>query len=479
MTDNTSSCPPSSIPAISSTPIVEEYNVHIDDENEAEEENEEHPDDSLKETNDGDSSHPFKRARKSDVWKDLEDLIQVGGVWKTKCHFVDRNWKLQKRVLSFVHLPPPRKGKDIANSIFKCLTEWGIENKVFTVSVDNASANDSCIQITRETFSLTKRLVCGGKIFHGRCCAHILNIMVQHGLKQVKSIIKNVHDTMDYLNGSEQRLQKFVELVHQFNLKERKLILECKTRWNFTYDMLACAINFKEVFSRLALEDSDYVYCPSVDDWDKIQKLLEILKVFYDTTNIISGSTYPTSNLFLSEVYYIKEMLDKHSDSSDDFVRSMVKNMKERFDKYWGECNLLMAISGVLDPRLKMKVIVRENANRVRNTLHELYDEYKGTHTVDSQMFDVLEWWKDKSYKYRILSKLAADVLAISITTVASESTFSAGSRVIDSYRCKLKPKTVEMLICTSDWLKANYGVKNHKVDDLANRPVEIILHIP
>ncbi|WCJ38185.1 hypothetical protein M5689_019258 [Euphorbia peplus] len=284
-TDNTSS--PSSIPAISSTPIVEEYNVHIDDENEAGEENEEHPDDSLKETNDGDSSHPFKRARKSDVWKDLEDPIQVGGVWKTKCkhckvflsvsktgttshlkrhlnncfqkkvklkqqniinflptdssggaplvpgfvsavhdgqfdklifregmamwltatetpfamveklffnlmikrivpqwtsisrgttttdtekiyekerkklkdilkdvdrisittdlwraksqkieymvvtgHFVDRNWKLQKRVLSFVHLPPPRKGKDIANSIFKCLTKWGIENKV-------------------------------------------------------------------------------------------------------------------------------------------------------------------------------------------------------------------------------------------------------------------------------------------------------------------------------------------------------------
>ncbi|GMJ10606.1 hypothetical protein HRI_004729800 [Hibiscus trionum] len=139
--------------------------------------------------------------------------------------------------------------------------EWDIENKVFTVSVDNASANDSCIQIMKETFSLTKRLICG-------------------------------------------------------------------------------------------------------------------------------GSEYPTSNLFLSEIYRIKFLLDTSSESSDDFVKGMVTNMKERFDKYWGECNLLMAIGAILDPRLKMKVIeitfpkmfssdvVREDIHKVRETLYELYDEY-------------------------------------------------------------------------------------------------------
>lgn len=111
--------------------------------------------------------------------------------------------------------------------------------------------------------------------------------MVQHGLKQVKIIVKNVHDTVDYLNGREARMRKFVEIVQQFNLKERRLVLECKTRWNSTYDMLSCAIKFKEVFSRRALEENYYVYCPSSDDWLKIEKLLEILKVFYDTTNVI------------------------------------------------------------------------------------------------------------------------------------------------------------------------------------------------
>lgn len=126
----------------------------------------------------------------------------------------------------------------------------------------------------KDTFSLSKRLMCGGKLFHVRCCAHILNIMMQHGLKQVKTIINNVHDTVDYLNGSEARMRKFAELVQQFNLKERKLILECKTRWNTTYDMLASAIKFKEVFFRPALEDSEYVCCPGIEDWIKLKSCL-------------------------------------------------------------------------------------------------------------------------------------------------------------------------------------------------------------
>ena len=52
--------------------------------------------------------------------------------------------------------------------------------------------------------------------------------------------------------------------------------------------------------------------------------MLKVLKVFKDTTNIISGFEYPTSNLFLSEVHRIKVLLDKKFESPNDFVRSMV-----------------------------------------------------------------------------------------------------------------------------------------------------------
>ncbi|KAH6756448.1 hypothetical protein C2S53_002449 [Perilla frutescens var. hirtella] len=62
--------------------------------------------------------------------------------------------------------------------------------------------------------------------------------------------------------------------------------------------------------------------------------------------------------------------------------------MKKKFDKYWGECNLLMSIAAILDPRCKMRVIefsfpkiydkdeARDNIQKVKEALYELYNEY-------------------------------------------------------------------------------------------------------
>ncbi|XP_077248521.1 zinc finger BED domain-containing protein RICESLEEPER 1-like [Tasmannia lanceolata] len=67
--------------------------------------------------------------------------------------------------------------------------------------------------------------------------------------------------------------------------------------------------------------------------------------------------------------------------------------------------------------------------------------------------FDILGWWKLNTHKYPTLSKMARDILAIPVSTVASESIFSNG-RVLDQYRSSLLPETIEALICTQDWLQ-------------------------
>jgi len=45
-------------------------------------------------------------------------------------------------------------------------------------------------------------------------------------------------------------------------------------------------------------------------------------------------------------------------------------------------------------------------------------------------------------------------VLVIPVSTVASESVFSTGGRVLDPYHCSLTPQMVEALVCTQDWIK-------------------------
>ncbi|XP_076927582.1 zinc finger BED domain-containing protein RICESLEEPER 1-like [Bidens hawaiensis] len=82
---------------------------------------------------------------------------------------------------------------------------------------------------------------------------------------------------------------------------------------------------------------------------------------------------------------------------------------------------------------------------------------------------NVLEWWNTHKLKYPVLSKMASDILEVPISTVASESTFSAGGRVIDPYRSTLAPSTVEMLICGGDWIRQMYGVKK-KLKENGNR---------
>ncbi|KAL5702925.1 hypothetical protein ACHQM5_028084 [Ranunculus cassubicifolius] len=63
--------------------------------------------------------------------------------------------------------------------------------------------------------------------------------------------------------------------------------------------------------------------------------------------------------------------------------------------------------------------------------------------------FDILNWWKHKGKSsYPTLALIAKDVLAIQVSTVASESAFSTGGRVIDPFRSSLTPKSVEGLIC-------------------------------
>ncbi|KAL6286686.1 hypothetical protein ACE6H2_011076 [Prunus campanulata] len=60
-----------------------------------------------------------------------------------------------------------------------------------------------------------------------------------------------------------------------------------------------------------------------------------------------------------------------------------------------------------------------------------------------------------QSSNFGVLAAIARDVLAIPVSTVASESTFSTGGRTINSFRSSLSLAMVEALICTHNWLKS------------------------
>ncbi|KAH9656711.1 putative pectinesterase 11 [Citrus sinensis] len=58
------------------------------------------------------------------------------------------------------------------------------------------------------------------------------------------------------------------------------------------------------------------------------------------------------------------------------------------------------------------------------------------------------DWHDYSKQRYPTLARIARNILALPITTVASESSFSTGARVVSPHRNKLHPSTWEALMC-------------------------------
>ncbi|KAA0049761.1 zinc finger BED domain-containing protein RICESLEEPER 2-like [Cucumis melo var. makuwa] len=298
--------------------------------------------------------------------------------------------------------------------------------------------------------------------------------------------------------SSPARFLKFKKCIELEKIACKSYVcLDVPTRWNSTYMMLEAAVKFEKAFDRLEDEDASYRHdmSPNKEDWTNARMLIRFLKVFYDVTLKISGSLYTTSNLVFHQITVVLNCIRLNAGSANALSVGMANNMKAKFEKYWGnneKNNLLLYVAIVLDPRKKLRFVsfclknvfdpeVAESMENVAEQCcrHFVYDtiveEFKddsttpfkqGSSEIDIYLleanvrtegdFDILQWWKMNSDQFEVLGHMARDILAIPVSTVASESAFSTGGHVVDSSRCSLAPKTVEAFICTQNWLNSD-----------------------
>jgi hypothetical protein len=121
-----------------------------------------------------------------------------------------------------------------------------------------------------------------------------------------------------------------------------------------------------------------------------------------------------------------------------------------------GSANMLPKLSGKRKLELGFALFKQQHRpNRSRRSEVDMYLEDALVPLREGEIFDVLKWWKRNVENYPVLAKMARDFLAIPLSSVASESTFSTAGMVIDQHRSSLNPETAEGLICSKDWLKA------------------------
>ena len=82
-----------------------------------------------------------------------------------------------------------------------------------------------------------------------RCCAHILNLIVNSGLKETDKSILRICVVVKYIRSSPSRLMSFKEYVERQNIEHMgHICLDVETRWNSTYLMLDVALKHKKEF---------------------------------------------------------------------------------------------------------------------------------------------------------------------------------------------------------------------------------------
>ncbi|XP_013679775.1 zinc finger BED domain-containing protein DAYSLEEPER-like [Brassica napus] len=263
------------------------------------------------------------------------------------------------------------------------------------------------------------------------------------------------------------------------------------TNWNVRLYHLQQAVGMQkeDAFSKDEVYD-DYDK-PSDEEWVKIRTFCRLAGVIYKVAEEIFEGGYSTSNVYFHLLAELKVMLREEVDSGGDGYYFLEKGEKvlKMFDKYWDDMFLVLATASVLDPRFKMKYVdfycsksdEGSKAVSVLEYLRNVYARYAANDIfqylkfeggrsrefqeseLDSYLkepvmewnkdFKALEWWKEESQKYPILSRVARDILSIPISRATSYDAYVSEIREPPGYVLSMDAKAANAMVCGRSWL--------------------------
>lgn len=162
---------------------------------------------------------PGRVSLTTDIW--TYDHQNIGYICLPS-HFIDEDWVLNNKILAYHWIKYPHDSETLFRHIIDCILDWKLDRKLFYMVLDNASVNDAMVRSLRGWLCERSAVPLEGKLFHVHCSAHILNLIVQDGLKVVGEFIHNFRETIKYLKRSPYTTQ---------NLNNASLKITKKLKW--------------------------------------------------------------------------------------------------------------------------------------------------------------------------------------------------------------------------------------------------------
>jgi len=272
-------------------------------------------------------SSTFSVSITSDIWsgRAKQDYITV------VAHYVSSSWELNKRIIGFELIDVSHNGVNIANAILKVVTEFGLTDKIFAVTLDNASSNTTAMNTLIPIFEVYASKF----LLHQRCACHIINLIAKSALDDLDPHINKLRLAISWLNASNTRLGDYRNYCAVINVPCHGLHLDMPVRWNSTYLMLQLVLRDQVQFSAFVnanFHQNDGEPLLVEATWHVAESIFKFLATFYESTVTLSGVYYPTSHLIVHHILEIAQHLKEYENDATLLVA--VYNMKQKYLKY-------------------------------------------------------------------------------------------------------------------------------------------------
>ena len=417
-------------------------------------------------------------------------------------HWIDNEWNLRHVIIAFQRFSHPHTGQQIQEATLKIFQDFSIATKASTITIDNGANQVAAMKLL--STALATNLQVDFNII--RCGAHTMALVVNAGLKSFQKIIDKVRVFVIEIRRSPKKEEVLSSLAHKLQVKYKKLKRDVKTRWNSTYIMLESFLANKVIItSAISLHNGNFGNLSLTDDeWREISIFCDYLKPFFEFTEVMSGSNYPTLGTLLLLLDHLLDHITTTMEKSNVlWIKEIAKEMKNKFDSIQENLyNSSAYLALILDPRYKTQILPNNiNENIVKQTLIDEFNSYKDLdHSEDKINEDALsvgekrkslgimdlmlqkkqkagnlqrneideylvipiepknidpcEWWKNHKSQYPILTKIARDYICIPSTSVPSEQAFSKSGELISKKRNRLGDSAIEACMCLNSWIK-------------------------
>ncbi|KAL5582606.1 hypothetical protein UlMin_015048 [Ulmus minor] len=328
---------------------------------------------------------PGKISLSADMWASLDNAEYLC----LTAHYIDESWQLNKKILNFILVDPSHTEDMHSEAIMSCLMDWDIDRKLFSLTFDSCSANDNIVIRISERLSQNRFLYCNGRLFDVRCAVNVIFLMAQDALGAVNEVSLKIRESIRYVKSSQSVQGKFNEIVQDARVQSQKLLcLDNQLRWDSTCIMLETALEYRDAFSLLQAKDPVYSMCLSDEEWERVSVITSFLKLFVEVTNVLTRNNLMTANLYFPELCDVYLQLNEWCKNEDDYISCLAATMRSRFEEYWERCSLGLAVSAMLDPRFKMKLVEYYYAqiygSGAPNRIDEVFDSVKALYNEHS-----------------------------------------------------------------------------------------------